>query len=101
MEVWPAVVFGWPSAFGGAIFLVLGIVLRKAWVAGIGALLSAGFCAYIGMNPLPFRLLGPLAFAANVLSAVAVWRRASLLACAFLLPFIAVSSYLVYAIRSS
>ena len=101
MQAWPAVVFGWPSAFGGAILLIAGIVLRNVWVAALGALLSAGFCVYIGMNPFPFRLMGPIAFASSVLSVVAVQRRATLSACAFLLPFLAISGYLAYAIRMS
>jgi len=101
MEAWPAVAFGWPSGFGGAIFLLAGIALRNARVAAVGALLSAGFCAYIGMNPFTFRLMGPIALASNILSVVAVRHRATLSACALLLPFLATSGYLAYTIRMS
>ena len=63
--------------------------------------LSAGFCLYIAMNPLPFRLFGPLALAGNIASVFAIQRRTRLLALGLVLPFLLVSTYLVYAIRSS
>jgi len=101
MYLWPAIVFGWPSAFAGLVLLVLGIALRRAWLVGVGALVSAGFCAYLAMNPLPFRLLGLLAIAGNVLAVLAVHRRRLLLSCLALLPFLFVSCYLIYRMRVS
>lgn len=63
--------------------------------------MSAGFCLYLAMNPFPFRLLGLLALAGNIASVVALQRRTRLLALGLVLPFLLVSTYLVYAIRSS
>ena len=99
-ESWLAVFLGWPSAFGGAVFLFLGIIFKRPSVAALGAVLSAGFCLYLAMNPLPFRLLGLLALACNIASVFAIRRRNRLVALGLLLPFLLVSTYLVYAIRS-
>lgn len=100
MSFWPAIVFGWPSAFIGLALLVVGIVVRKTWVVGLGALVAAGFCVYLAMNPMPFRLLGLFAIASNGCAAIAVQRRRLLLASTCLLPFLAVSAYLVVAVRN-
>lgn len=96
---WPALVFGWPSALGGALLLVLGVALGRAWLATFGAVLAAGFCAYLAMNPLPFRLIGLLALACNVACVFAVRRQAPWTARALLLPFLVVLAYLAHAMR--
>lgn len=97
MEYWSAIVFGWPSALCGIALLILGIAWRNAWVAWVGAAVSAGFCAYVAMNPPPFRVIGLVALACNGLCAVAVARRAVLPAVALLLPFVLAICLLFYA----
>ena len=91
---WPAVLLGWPSALGGMIALALGALLRKPRLAAVGALLAAGFSVYVGLNPMPFRILGPLALLANAGSAVAVFRGRTRLALALLLPLLGIVVYL-------
>ena len=101
LEIWPAVVFGWPSALGGLSLLALGIAFRQPWISALGALFSVGLCVYVSMNPLPFRIIGPLVLASNVASAVVLKKKGRLAAGVLLLPFSLFLAYMVYAIRSS
>jgi hypothetical protein len=93
---------GWPSAILGFAFLVAGIVNRMPAFALTGAVIAGGFCLYLAMNPLPFRLVGLLALLCNGASAVTVVRKAPrLVSFALMLPFVSAASYLVFAIRSA
>lgn len=84
---WPQIVFGWPSALGGGALLALGVSFRRAWLAAAGALLSAGFCVYVGLNPFPFRILGPGVLLANVLAAITLRKEGRFLATVLLFPY--------------
>ena len=94
--------FGWPGAILGLVLLLAGIVTRISALAICGAVVAAGFCLYLSMNPFPFRLVGLIALTCNVASAATVVRKAPRLASfALLLPFVAAASYLVVALRSA
>ena len=96
------VAFGWPAAILGLALLVAGIATRIPALAICGAVVAAGFCLYLSMNPFPFRLVGLLALAGNAASAATVVRRAPRVASlALLLPFVGAASYLVFAFRSA
>lgn len=98
MESWTQIVLGWPSALGGAVFIFWGLASRKAWVSITGALPALGFCAYVRMNPAPFRWFGILAVIGNFLSAVAVRRGAIHLGAAAALPFFILVAYVASAV---
>lgn len=100
LEHWPAFVFGWPSAFGGAALLVLGLITRRSWFAGAGAIVSAGFCLYLAMNPFPSRVLGLVALAGNVSCPFAIRRGRLLRAALLVLPFFATAAVLLYALAN-
>ncbi len=89
-----AILLGWPSALGGAALLLAGIARRSSWLAALGAGVSAGFCYYLSLHPLPFGLLGLLAAGGNILSVVAVHRKRQAAALALLAPFLLVTAYL-------
>jgi hypothetical protein len=86
MHYWPAIVFGWPAATIGGFLLVFGIIRQKAWLCVAGAILAAGFCTYMALNPPPARWIGLFALAGNFVCAVAVRRRAIKLAAFSLTP---------------
>jgi len=96
---WPQIVFGWPSALIGGVLLALGVSFRRAWLAAAGALVSAGFCIYVGLNPLPFRVLGPGVLLANVLAAVVLRKEGRLVATVLLLPYSLLLIYFAVAVR--
>lgn len=98
MQYWPMIIFGWPSAVLGGILLVAGIVRRSTKFSIAGAVVSAGFCVYISMNPAPFRWLGLLALSANFLSAFAVRKHAYAFAAISTMPFFLISLFLAYAV---
>lgn len=100
-DSWPALLLGWPSALGGGLLLVAGLVQRKPWLAALGALASAGFCFYLSLNPIPLRLLGPAALACNFASAVALRRPSRWLAVALVLPHFMALAQLAIAIRAT
>jgi len=88
MQYWPAIVFGWPAATIGGFLLVFGIIRQKAWLCVAGAILAAGFCMYVALNPPPARWIGLFALAGHLLCAFAVRRRATKLAAVSLTPFV-------------
>lgn len=98
---WPGILLGWPSAPVGAGLLLLGGLTRKAWLAGLGALASAGFCLCLALYPLPFRLLAPLSLVCNLLFVVSVRRGVRALSSLWLLPFLALIGNLAYLVQSS
>jgi hypothetical protein len=97
-QYWPMVVFGWPGAIVGGALLVAGVVLRRTGFSITGVLVSAGFCAYVTMNPAPLRWLGLPAIVGNLLSAVAVQKKAHMLAAVSMTPFFALAIWLAYAV---
>ena len=98
MQYWPMVVFGWPSAILGGTLLIVGVIRRSVKLAVIGAIVSAGFCVYISLNPAPFRWLGLLAISGNFLGPVMVRRNAHALAGISITPFVLVTLFLAYAV---
>lgn len=96
MQIWPAIVFGWPSLILGSILVVAGVAFRRAAIAAVGALAGSGFLAYLAMNPFPARLFGLLALAGNAAAAFALSRRKTRFAWLSLLPLVAVWAWLVY-----
>lgn len=94
LDFWPAIVFGWPSAVGGAILLAAGVLRLRAGVALAGVLVSAGFLTYIALNPMPLRAVGIGCLIANVACAVAVRLRRRRDAVLWLLPYLALVVYL-------
>lgn len=97
MQIWPAIVFGWPSLIVGSILVVAGVALRRTAIAAVGALVASGFFAYLAMNPPPTRLFGLLALAGNAAAAIAVGRRRIRLAWLSLLPLAAAWGWLARA----
>lgn len=98
MNTVTTVVYGWPSALSGLALLALGPVLRRAWLSAIGAVLSAGFCAYMLMSPPPVRWLGAIALIGNFSSVAAVHQKKHAVAYLLLVPFflqVARTAYLV------
>lgn len=98
MQYWPMIIFGWPSAILGGILLLVGIFRRNAMLSIAGAVVAAGFCLYISLNPAPFRWLGLVAVTGNFMSAIAVRRNATVLATLSIIPFFLVAVYLAYAV---
>ncbi|HEX9798687.1 MAG TPA: hypothetical protein VGC00_00815 [Thermoanaerobaculia bacterium] len=97
LDIWPTIVFGWPSAIAGAVLLGAAVIRLRADVALLGALVSAGFLTYVALNPLPLRAVGAGCLAANVACAVAVKlgrRRAATL---WLLPYLILLGWLAEA----
>jgi len=90
---WPAIVLGWPSALVGGALLVAGGLSGKSWLAGLGALISVGFCLYVSMNPMPFRFSGIVALACNAGFAFAVRRGTHPAAFLWLVPFLALAGF--------
>ncbi|MGI9263489.1 MAG: hypothetical protein ACR2QU_01085 [Gammaproteobacteria bacterium] len=98
MQAIAIIVLGWPGAILGTLLIAAGIFLKKSQLSFLGAVIAAGFCLYIAMNPAPFSWIGLLALLCNFLSAVAVWRQATAVAAALAIPFIALEIYLAYAV---
>jgi hypothetical protein len=98
LEYFFVVFFGWPAAIVGSILIITGISLGKHHLCFLGAVVSAGFCVYISMNPMPFRVLGLLALLSNFACALAVQRSARRLASVLTLPYLVVGGYLAYAV---
>ena len=98
MQAIAIIVLGWPGAIVGTGLIAAGIFLRKSQLSFLGAVIAAGFCLYIAMNPAPFSWLGLLALLCNFLSAVAVRRQATAAATALAIPFLALAIYLAYAV---
>ena len=93
------IIFGWPSALSGAVLLSLGVSFKRTWLTAVGAVLSAGFCAYVGLNPFPFRVLGPGVLAANGLAAVVLRKEGRLVSATLLLPYSLLLIYFAGALR--
>jgi hypothetical protein len=98
MQAIAIIVLGWPGAIVGTVLIAAGIFLRKPQLSFLGAVIAAGFCLYIAMNPAPFSWLGLLALLCNFLSAVAVRRQATAAATTLAVPFLALEIYLAYAV---
>ena len=98
---WPAIFLGWPSALVGGALLIAGGLSGKSWLAGLGALISVGFCLYVSMNPMPLRLTGVVALACNAAFVFALRRGSHPATFLWLVPFLALAGFAAQAALSA
>ncbi len=100
MEIFPIILFGWPSAIIGALFLISGIVLKNRKFGIIGAIIAMGFCLFTSLYPPPIRWLGISALMSNWISALWNWNYKIIWQTIFLLPMILLIILVAYAVLS-
>ena len=97
LEIWPAIVIGWPAIIASLVCSFIGIKQRKPILLVAGAFLATPFAWYLGIAShfRPLWLLLPLL---QLGAAYAVARRRSAAAVMLLVPFSAVAVWLAQAV---
>jgi hypothetical protein len=85
-DIFPAILFGWPTILTALSLCIAGVWLKRSWLVIAGALLSLPFDYYLTGSPL-FRILGILMPVLLLAAAASVKRRILWLAWILLLPF--------------
>jgi hypothetical protein len=90
---WSAAVSGWPSVAAAATFLVVGLSLKRSWLAFAGAIAAIPFCILVSGYPIPIgRFGGPTALLANFASVWLLHRRQYALAFGLIVPFMIIAA---------
>jgi hypothetical protein len=89
VDIFPAILFGWPTILTALLLCVAGIWLKRSWLVAAGALLSLPFDYYLSGSP-KFGMLGILLPLCLFASAYAVRRQIIWLAWVLLIPFVGI-----------
>lgn len=99
LEIWPAIVFGWPAILLSITLSVMGIVRRRPKWLVVVAIIALPFSLYLAGSPL-FGWLGltiPLFLAG---ASISIRYRQTGVAWFLLAPFVGVSGWLAVAVMS-
>ncbi len=99
LEMWPAILFGWPAIMVALGLSVMGIVRRRARWLVVAAVVTLPFSLYLSGSP-AFGWLGlsiPLLLPA---ASIATYHHHTKLAWFLLAPFVGVSGWLAIAVMS-
>jgi hypothetical protein len=99
LEMWPAILFGWPAILVALVLSVIGIVRRRARWLVVAAVIVLPFSLYLAGSPV-FGWLGlsiPLLLPA---ASIAIYHHHTKVAWFLLAPFVGVSGWLAIAVMS-
>ena len=99
LEMWPAILFGWPAIMVAIALSVMGIVRRRARWLVVAAVVTLPFSLYLSGSP-AFGWLGlsiPLLLPA---ASIAIYHHHAKVAWFLLAPFVGVSGWLAIAVMS-
>jgi len=99
LQMWPAIVFGWPAILLSIALSVMGIVRKRPTWLVVAAILVFPISFYLVGSPLIgwFALAVPLSLA---VAGVSIYYHQTKVAWVLLAPFVGVSSWLAIAVMS-
>ena len=97
IQYWPALVFGWPAVIATFALCVAGIVRKRSGFLLAAAIIVLPFSAYLAATP-RFRWIGLLIPLSIAIAALAIKRDRVVIAWIFLVPFVAISSWVALAV---
>ena len=99
LEMWPAIIFGWPAILGAIALSATGIIHGRPKLLIVGAVISLPFSFYLAGSPV-FGWLGFIMPSSLVASAIASYHHHSGIAWSLFAPFVAVSGWLALLVLS-